>query len=128
MTEERPSPVDPPESDPYPFGPSFFRSVLSERVEAHCRGASTDVAVVLLHLVDGRSLDLCHVAQVAPGWIAVAAFRDVPTCEEMDLVFVPYGAIHRITISARARTERVIGFRRERSATSGRTPPEPPCE
>jgi len=102
-------------SEACPFGASFFCTVLFDRVWALCHGSSPGVPIVQLHLVDGSVLDLCHVTQLAPQWISVAVFREVPSCDDMDLVFVPYAAIHRVTISARPPAERPIGFQMDRS-------------
>lgn len=94
-----------------PFGASFFAEVLPSRVRDLCPGRDADVPVVLLHLGDGTTLDVCHVAQLAPRWIALAVFGEQLSCERMDLVYVPYEAIVRITVSRRPPSARPIGFR-----------------
>lgn len=110
-----------------PFDPNFFCSVLPGRVGAMCPGASKDVPVVLVHLVDGTTLDVCHIAQLAPLWVAIAAFRNTPSCEQMDIEFVPYATIHRVTVSARSESERAIGFQIDHSSSAikGNAPPPP---
>lgn len=93
-----------------PFGPAFFTTVLLDRVRASCDGHPGDVPVVELHLADGLTLDLCHIPGVEAQWLAADVYRDRETCEEMDLVFVPYGLITRITVSMWHPSQRPIGF------------------
>jgi hypothetical protein len=120
-------PADNPElalaaaQDPYegvPFDPNFFCTILPGRVGALCPGVSKHVPVVLVHLVDGSVLDVCHIAQLSPRWVAMAAFRNAPSCEEMDLHFVPYSTILRVTLSARSVSERQIGFQIDHAASA----------
>lgn len=106
--EGAPGPTFPGEP---PFGAEFFTTVLHDRVRASCEGRGEDVPVVELHLADGTTLDLCHIPTVERLWLAVEAYRDTTTCEEMDLVFVPYEAVTRVTISMWHQGRRPIGFR-----------------
>jgi len=107
-----------------PSDATFFLTVLGERVRSYCPGAPDDVPVVLLQLADGTRLDLCHVAMLAPRWIGLVVFRDAASCEEMDLVCVPYETIVRVTVSSRPADERRIGFQAERSAAAMSWPVE----
>jgi len=100
-----------------PFGPAFFLTVLADRVQQQCKQQPDAIPVVELHLADGTTLDLCHVAGVGPQWIAALYYRDRETCEEMDTAFVPYGLITRLTISMWHRSQRKIGFDVEHSPT-----------
>lgn len=93
-----------------PFGPAFFATVLADRVRAACDGHPEQVPVVELHLADGLTLDLCHIPGLEAQWLAAEAYRDRETCEEMDLVFVPYGMITRVTVSMWHPSQRPIGF------------------
>ncbi len=102
-----------------PFGPAFFATVLADRVRAACEGQPEHVPVVELHLADGLTLDLCHIPGIEPQWLAVQAYRDRETCDEMDLVFVPYGLITRVTVSMWHPNQRPIGFQ----LTGPATPP-----
>lgn len=94
-----------------PFGPAFFVTVLEDRVRAECDGNPEAVPVVDLHLADGAKLDLCHIPSVQPQWLAAQVYRDVETCEDMDLMFVPYGLVTRVTVSMWHPSQRRIGFR-----------------
>jgi hypothetical protein len=105
-----------------PFGPAFFATVLNDRVRATCDGHPDAVPVVELHLADGLTLDLCHVPAVEALWLGVAAYRDRETCEDMDLVFVPYTMITRVTISMWHRSQRPIGFSLDVPGHIERTP------
>lgn len=100
-----------------PFGPAFFAMVLTERVRAACDGQPDHVPVVELQLADGLTLDLCHIPGVQAQWLAVQAYRDRETCQEMDLVFVPYGLITRVTVSMWQPSQRPIGFQLTPPAT-----------
>jgi hypothetical protein len=102
-----------------PFGPAFFATVLGDRVRAACDGQPEHVPVVELHLADGLTLDLCHILGVEPQWLAVQAYRDRETCEEMDLVFAPYGLITRVTVSMWQPSQRPIGFQLTRPDATG---------
>lgn len=93
-----------------PFGPEFFTTVLAERVRAECQGRPNQVPVVEVHLLDGYTLDLCHIPGAEPQWMAAYSYRDRETCEEMDLLFIPYGLVTRVTISLWHTSQRPIGF------------------
>ncbi|MCC6238087.1 MAG: hypothetical protein IT299_11020 [Dehalococcoidia bacterium] len=60
--------------------------------------------------MDGTTLDLCHIPGIEARWVAAEVYRDRETCDEMDLMFVPYGLITRITVSMWHRNQRPIGF------------------
>lgn len=102
-----------------PFGPAFFATVLLDRVRAECDGHPDGVPVVDLHLADGSTLDLCHIPAVEPQWLAAQVYRDRETCEEMDLAFVPYGLIMRVTVSVWRRSQRPVGFNLGAVPTAG---------
>lgn len=93
-----------------PFGPEFFMSVLKDRVRQQCDQQPEAVPVVELHLGDGTTLDLCHVPGVGPQWIAAEFYRDRETCTDMDLSFIPFALITRVTVSMWHRSQRPIGF------------------
>lgn len=97
------------------FGMPFFGTMLSGRIEDRCSGARPDVPQVLLHLASGTVLDICHIVEFAPRWIATAVFRGDRSCEQMDLEFLPYQLIVRVTLSSRPADERPLGFDVQRS-------------
>lgn len=98
-----------------PFGPEFFAAVLADRLRVHCPGAEAHVSIVLLHLADGAVLDLCHIVELTPKWMCAAVFRAEMSCDEMDLEFLPYELITRVTLSRRPSGERHLGFDLDRS-------------
>jgi len=108
------------------FGLPFFGTILSSRFESHCSGTGPEVPQVLLHLVGGAVLDVCHVVEFTPRWIATAVFRDDRSCEQMDLEFVPYELILRVTLSSRPAEERRLGFdvQRSRAALQAASQPQ----
>ena len=98
-----------------PFDAAFFASVFGERVRTQCTPRPGDVPVVEIRLADGAVLDLCHIEGLGRDWLAAQGYRDTQTCDEMDLVLVPYGLITPITISSWNPHQRRIGFDLERS-------------
>lgn len=98
------------------FGLPFFASVLKDRLEQHCSGAGPEVPQLFLHLVSGGVLDVCHIVELSPKWVAAAAFREEErSCALMDLEFVPYELILRVTLSTRPADEHQLGFDMKRS-------------
>jgi hypothetical protein len=71
--------------------------------------------VVLIHLVEGETLDLCHVIGVAPRWVALAvrASRSEPSVEahRMRTVLVPYAHVVRVTMQPESLDASGLGFR-----------------
>jgi hypothetical protein len=92
----------------------FFQTIFPERLVAACQAHSEEVPVVLLQLADERELDLCHIELLAPEWMAAAVFRNTASCDDMDMVFVPYEMITRVTLTHRNAKERHLGFQSER--------------
>lgn len=99
------------------FDAAFFSGFLGERVRALCAQQPDRVPVVLLHLADGAVLDLCHIEQLFPDWVGCTVFHDAKTCTRMELVFVPYALITRVTISLPSIHERRIGFQTPETST-----------
>lgn len=93
-----------------PFGPEFFRAVLPDRVSTLCAGQPELTPVVQLHLADGYAPDVCHVLSLGPDWLVANVFRDKETCEEMDLIFLPYSLVMRVTVSLHHPAQRPAGF------------------
>lgn len=98
-----------------PFASRFFLTIFRDRIRSLCEGQTSEVPVVLLQLADGRVLDLCHIQMLAQQWLAAAVYRDDPSCEKMDMVFVPYAMIAGITVSKRDSSERHVGFKFNKS-------------
>ncbi|MBI4338252.1 MAG: hypothetical protein HY683_10545 [Chloroflexi bacterium] len=92
------------------FDAEFYRSVLPERVTKECHGRPDSVPVVNLYLANGRTLDLCHIVHLAESWFAVQSFRDAETCDDMDLVFLPYELVTEVTVSLYHPAARRMGF------------------
>ena len=101
------------------FDAPFYRQVLPDRVTQECKRREGHVPAVKLQLMDGRELDLCHVLHLGDRWLAVQHFRDLSTCEDMDLTFLPYEAVITVTISMHAPGERRAGFMADRPAGAG---------
>lgn len=98
-----------------PFNAAFFLTVFRNWIKTKCAERADAVSVVLLHLTDGRVLDLCHIALLTPEWLAAAVYRDAPSCDGMDTDFVPFSSISGVTISRRENAERRIGFQVQKS-------------
>ena len=61
-------------------------------------------------------MDLCHIERLFADWLAGMVYHDPKTCDRMELVFVPYTLITRVTISLPSVHERQIGFQTKTSA------------
>lgn len=109
------------------FDGPFFANFLGNRARSLCEGKPDRTPVVLLHLADGAVLDLCHIEQLFPEWVAASVYFDPRSCERMDVVFVPYSLISRVTIALPPAAERRIGFHTESSpepSTNGELAPK----
>ena len=93
------------------FGPEFYRTVLPDRIRQECAARPGQVPVVQLKLGDGAALDVCHIIHLADRWLAVAYFRDTERCEEMDIAFLAYEFVTRVTFSLHDPRARRLGFR-----------------
>lgn len=100
------------------FESAFFESVLPDRIRQRCVEQSGHVPVVELHLADGDSLDLCHIVHLADRWLLVAFYRDPAKCSDMDLAFLGYDTIKRITVSMHDPHSRRLGFNLEAGVKS----------
>lgn len=100
------------------FDASFYAETLPDLVQAECRRQPEKTPVVEMRLGDGGALDVCHVAQLAERWLAVTFFRDVEACEDMDVCFLPYELVARVTVSLHPRQTRKLGFSIEKTVKS----------
>lgn len=98
-----------------PFSARFFLTVFRDWIRSKCSERQGEVPVVLIHVADGRVLDLCHIQLITPLWLAVAAYRDAATCKDMNTEFIPFSSICGVTISKREGSNRKIGFHVEKS-------------
>lgn len=92
------------------FDAAFYTTVFPQLVQKECRRQADKVPVVEFRLGDGSGLDVCHILQLADRWLAVAFFRDPETCEDMDIAFLPYELVVRITVSLHNPQSRRLGF------------------
>ena len=95
------------------FGPIFFLRHLRGLVRDQCPDPSEGMPRVVLHLVDGAELDVCHVIGIDARWIALAVRE--PEQEgrllAMRTELVPYPMIVRIVIYAvRKEFSHHVGF------------------
>ena len=96
----------------------FYKAVLPDRVERECKQQPGRVPVVQFRLGDGTIVDVCHIVHLADTWLGLAVYRDATTCEDMDIVFLPYEAVTRVTLSLHDPSARRIGFDTAKSARS----------
>jgi len=92
------------------FDVGFYTSVFPDLVQKECRRQADKVPVVEFHLGDGTTLDICHILQLSDRWMTVAFFRDLNTCEDMDIGFLPFELVVRITVSFHNAKSRRLGF------------------
>lgn len=98
-----------------PFGPLYFLTQLRAFVRDCCPAPEDGLPFVELHLVDGTTLDLCHVVGVAPQWVALAVNDEelADGVRRMRTEFVPYATILRVTIRPARVESPGIGFFQE---------------
>jgi hypothetical protein len=78
-----------------PFNRTFFNVTLADLVEP-----SKDAAHKLtLYLVDGTTLDVCRIEEMADHYLALRAYRPGSDACDTTLHLIPYGTIYRIEIS-----------------------------
>ena len=98
--------------DPRPFGPGFFLGQLRAFAREHCPSPSERLPAVTVHLASGEELELCHVAGLAPTFVALAIRERVAGSGAilMRTELVPYGLIARITIRPVSDEAKQVGF------------------
>ena len=96
------------------FGPSFFLGHLGRFVRDRCPHPTENLPMVEVRLVDGETLDVCHIVGVSPRWVVLAVRDAASRRDEMALKLVPYEAIHRVGISTRRAEGSSIGFSQTR--------------
>jgi len=62
-----------------------------------------------LHLTDSTMIDVCEISRITPAWIGFSYHRD-KSCNGNDLVFLPFGTVSRVTLSAHPAGSRTLGF------------------
>ncbi len=92
------------------FDRLFFASVLPEHVRSEITSNPGKVPIIELHLMNGSTLDLCHVVRLSDTWVAVAHFCRDDAFDDTDIAFLPYGTIIRVSLTLRDPKEREIGF------------------
>ena len=90
---------------------TFYSEVLPDLVLKECKTRPDHVPVVHLHLGDSSILDTCHIVHLAPNWFGVAFYRDPQSCDDMDIAFLPYGLVTKLTLSFHLSASRKLGFR-----------------
>ena len=108
------------------FDVGFYTSVFPDLVEKECRRQADKVPVVEFQLGDGTTLDICHILQLSDRWMTVAFFRDLKTCEDMDIGFLPYELVVRITVSFHNAKSRRLGFTLTEAAAPAAPEAKPP--
>lgn len=112
------------------FGPAFFLGPLRAFARECCPSSSEGLPSVSLQLATGEALELCHVAGLAPAFVALAVLDDARSAGRatpaMRTELVPYGLITRVTIRPRHDTSARVGFdlRHEPQVISAGSPEE----
>lgn len=92
------------------FDQTFFGAILPRQAQQFANEHPETVPVVAVLLNDGTQLDICRVLGFSDQWVALAQFRQPGACDDVDIVFLPYPAIVRVTIALPHVSERRIGF------------------
>jgi hypothetical protein len=112
--------------DRYPFGPTFFRKQLRAFMRDEAAEPTDVLPVVEIHLVDRSPLDLAHIINVTPEWVALAvADRGEGSASRLRTEFVPYDAIARVTLLPVRTYASQLGFDRARVAQIMNPPARP---
>lgn len=105
-----------------PFNRTFFNVTLADLVEP-----TKDTAQKLsLFLVDGTTMDVCRIEEMADHYLALRAYRAGSEACDTTLHLIPYATIYRIEISQHESDDRAsrLGFvwtDRRKSTTARRT-------
>jgi hypothetical protein len=78
-----------------PFNRTFFNVTLADLVEP----AKERAQKLTLYLVDGTTMDVCRIEEMADGYLALRVYRAGSDACETTLHLIPYGTIYRIEIS-----------------------------
>ncbi|MCO5176249.1 MAG: hypothetical protein M9890_04635 [Thermomicrobiales bacterium] len=92
------------------FDQTFFGAILPREATRFATEHPDSVPVVSVLLTDTTQLDVCRVLGLSDQWVALARFRQPSICDDVDIVFVPYPTIARVTIAVPHISERQIGF------------------
>ncbi len=92
------------------FDQTFFGAILPRQAQQFAAEHPATVPVVAVLLNDGTQLDICRVLGFSDQWVALAQFRQPGACDDVDIVFLPYPAIVRVTIALPHVSERRLGF------------------
>jgi hypothetical protein len=92
------------------FGPSFFIGHLGRFVRDRCPDPTENLPMVEVRVVDGETLNVCHIIGVSPRWVMLAVRDPTGHRDEMAVKLVPYETIQRIGISTRRADGSSIGF------------------
>ena len=92
------------------FGPSFFLSHLGRFVRDHCPAPDEHLPTVQIRLLDGQTLNLCHIIGISPRWV-ILAIRDPGNHQnEMAIDFVPFEMVQGVRIRTRHAGAASVGF------------------
>lgn len=92
------------------FDQTFFGAILPCQAQQFATEHPETVPVVAVLLNDGTQLDICRVLGFSDQWVALAQFRQPGACDDVDIVFLPYPAIVRVTVALPHVAERRLGF------------------
>ena len=92
------------------FGPSFFLGHLGRFVRDRCPDQQENLPLVQVRLVDGDTLEVCHIIGVSPRWVMLAVSDAASHHDSMAIELVPYELIRRVCIRTRRGEGTSIGF------------------
>ena len=89
-----------------PFNRTFFNVTLADLVEPKKEQAQK----LTLYLVDGTTLDVCRIEDMADTYLALRAYGPGTDACDTTLHLIPYGTIYRLEISEHASSADRMGF------------------
>lgn len=91
-----------------PFSRTFFNTTLGDVIERYGKDRSYKLT---LFLVDGTTLDVCEIGELAEQYMSVRAFHGEDDSCELAMNIIPYGTIYRLQLSPREEDENGrVGF------------------
>jgi len=99
-----------------PFNRTFFNVTLADLVEP----AKDQSQKLTLYLVDGTTMDVCRIEEMADQYLALRAYRTGSDSCDTTLHLIPYGTIYRLEIAQHSTDNDRMGF----SWTDRRKPPQ----
>ena len=89
-----------------PFNRTFFNVTLADLIEP----TKDQAHRLTLYLVDGTTVDVCRIEEMADSYLALRAYRTGSDTCDTTLHLIPYGTIYRLEIAQHVSDADRMGF------------------